>query len=55
MDSLCKLPIHNGIELPFGYMLGAQGLTDFMVNAGSRLSLHRRRLIERRRWDGCQS
>ena len=54
MDSLCKLSIHNGIELPFGYMLGERGLTHFMINTGSRLSLRRRR-IERHRWDGCQS
>lgn len=51
MDSLCKLSIHNGIELPFGYMLGERGLTHFMINAAPRLSLHRRR-IERRPWDG---
>lgn len=42
-----RRPLHNGIAPPFGYVLGARGGTNFMVNTVPRLSLHRLRLIER--------
>lgn len=43
--------ISNGNVMSIGYRLGARGFTDFMVNVAPRLSLHRWRLVEQRRWD----